>query len=373
MSVALFGELRSLLQGAPSASKWERLCALCVQVPSAQFLSQWAEYIRAHTCDWPDALMRAPRSWCAQAAKGDDDALALLHIARDVSFHVTSPLSEARMAHWIASGVWGQWTRVHIKGPLIPRPQLKGLWASTALTHLTLSKTALGWTLVEALAQDLGDTLMSLVIQHEHLGDERGMMLCEMDARPQTLDLTNNRLSDSFVEDAITTGFLDEVEALILSENEVPEALSMLADTELELDEVVLNNVSLGDESLWSGPSSNSPQWRVLDVSENNISQHGIEALGELACLGELEVLDMSLNPLMEGNGLIPLLPCAPTLRDLTLVNSEWVYEGTVAFVEGADRFRSLRRLVIEPLELSAQEQLMLEHHPILGRALRRA
>ena len=373
MSARLFGELRSLLQGAPSKDRWEQLCALCEQVSGPVFLSQWVPYIHAQTIQWPDVLMRAPRTWCTNAARGDDDALAWLHIARDVAFSGTHQLSQLRMAQWIDAGLWGRWTRVHIKGAFIPREHIKGLWANTPLTHLSLDKTKLGWSLVEALAQDLGESLESLAITHEYLGDERGQVLCEMHARPHTLDLTNNGLSDSFVEDAITTGVLAEVESLLLSENKAPSALSLLADTDLEFDEVVLHNMDMTDEALWFGSGSSAAQWRVLDVSDNGLSEHGIETLGEIECLHSLEVLDLSLNPLMEGVGLVPLLPCAPHLRDLTMINSGWVDDGVLEFVRNAHRFKSLKRFAVDMLELNPEEQLIIEQHPVLRRALERA
>lgn len=67
----VFGEVRSLLQQAPSEVVYEQLCALLARADEQEAVEVLLPYIRAHMSRaWPDALRPWRRSWTRRFIKG---------------------------------------------------------------------------------------------------------------------------------------------------------------------------------------------------------------------------------------------------------------------------------------------------------------
>jgi hypothetical protein len=130
-----FGELRSLLQQAPSAARWEQLCALVSQPTWAVQAEQWVSYAES-TLDqrWPDALRTWPAAWWER-----DQQPAAFRLVRELSLsdvnqeihpiiHILAtlrpPLSsltlsagpslDARQARRLSDALGGTLRRLHI-------------------------------------------------------------------------------------------------------------------------------------------------------------------------------------------------------------------------------------------------------------------
>lgn len=70
---AHFGELRSLLQRAPSEGVWSRLCRVIEAWGRAEFEARALPYVRDHLKRWPDHLRRAPQRWADDLLRGQGD------------------------------------------------------------------------------------------------------------------------------------------------------------------------------------------------------------------------------------------------------------------------------------------------------------
>jgi hypothetical protein len=76
-----FGELRSLLQQAPSEALWEQVCALVFPAKWEKAADQWLPYAEGYLDrSWPDALRTLPIKWASR--KRPPSALQLVRHAR---------------------------------------------------------------------------------------------------------------------------------------------------------------------------------------------------------------------------------------------------------------------------------------------------
>ncbi len=66
-----FGEVRSLLSEAPSASRWWALCALLERVGPDRYEAELSHYVTRGLQRWPDALRIAPLRWLRAGAQGE--------------------------------------------------------------------------------------------------------------------------------------------------------------------------------------------------------------------------------------------------------------------------------------------------------------
>jgi hypothetical protein len=139
-----FGELRSLLQQAPSAARWDQLCALVSQRGWSREAAQWMDYAES-TLDhrWPDALRTWPADWWRRERQPP-----AIKLVRAYHLH-TSPKTLDAIVETIAS-------------------------ARPGLTILTLMYCyGLTAAQAETLATTLGETLRVLAL----MGHDSGALL----------------------------------------------------------------------------------------------------------------------------------------------------------------------------------------------------
>lgn len=372
----LFGEARSLVQSTGSYGQWTTLCRYVEQIDASTFREQWAPYLNHHLTSWPDTLRRAPDLWVKRAIEGDEDANAWLAITRGVKIARQKPFSEQLFHQWLDWGYWRNWSHVMLYGKCIKHQWVDLMWRDAQITHLETSKTQLRSWLAEGIWNHLAPHLQSLELRNEYLGDELALAIVEETSSLQTLGLPNNELSTDWVDSALYTGRLESIECLDLSDNPMPGAFHELAyasNSCPNLEEVYLSATDLTDEDIDGDWSVDGEPWRVLDISYNTISSYGIRGLEGLVTLERLQVLDASHNPLgVEGLMNIPLLTCAPHLRNLNLQHCGWTDEAALAFLSTANNFERLDHLDISTMYLSHQVQHMLERHPKLQLALSR-
>ena len=151
----LFGEVRSLLSEAPSASRWWSLCELLERCAPERYEAELAHYVTQGLHHWPDALRVAPLRWLYAGVRGapvpwlgqarqlwisagtldalatpQDSAderwadgasrlvaLAPLHALRQLHVEVDYRLSAHGQGLWraLAQAPWGQVRRVQIE------------------------------------------------------------------------------------------------------------------------------------------------------------------------------------------------------------------------------------------------------------------
>ncbi len=74
----IFGEIRSIVNGAPDEDAWKVLCSLLELEDDDCVREELVPYIEHHLEDWPDELRVAPESWGRVAAAGRDCARLLV-------------------------------------------------------------------------------------------------------------------------------------------------------------------------------------------------------------------------------------------------------------------------------------------------------
>jgi len=77
VSQEIFGDIRSILQQAPSEARWTRLCGLLEVSSDHELTERIVPYVESHTQSWPHELRVCPTRWLDQLARGEDDHPAL--------------------------------------------------------------------------------------------------------------------------------------------------------------------------------------------------------------------------------------------------------------------------------------------------------
>lgn len=288
----LFGELRSLLQEAPSEALWWRLCEhldLWSEEPLAQLA---APYVAEHLERWPDGVRReAPDRWLTSRLLAPlANHIALRGYAEPLSQLAASPRAPAPSLDMSLCGL----SAAQLDG-LLSTPCLEGVRA------LDLSLNTLGAEVLPILARS-----PQLAALH-------------------TLDLSLNRLFYEAGSGGLRDLALPQLRALNLSFN-MPLTIDDLlaAPCAGQLEQLDLRHTSLRDDALVSIAAGGLPSLRSLKLSGNSFGERGLRALLASTHLSSLEHLDAptSLGALpMSRSALFALLDASamPALRTMSL------------------------------------------------------
>lgn len=402
-----FGELRSLLHGAPSASGWRAICELVQSWPSddVQGAQQAIHYALDHLRRWPDALRVVPRAWLDAALLGQPPAYLPLATHLDAPYY---GLSARDLSVLAASGALDHWRVIRLAhSPL----RAEGAWvlasAPCELVGLDLSYCSLGdagaaqlararrWDGLRELSLDRNDlgpdglealmlasfipsleslslasnwltdacaaqlstprlrSLHTLNLDANRLGDRgvRAMMESRWSApRLRRLSLAANGLGPDAAQAIAWRAFASPLESLELGRNMIgSRGLHALTESS-RLDNLIwldVSNNALRDEALWAfHDTPHLPQLAGLGLSDNGLTDEGMAAVARWAGLGGLTSLNLSGN-LITQRGLARLVswPGFASLTQLSLANNE---------LDGLDALEQVRApLALRSLDLS--------------------
>lgn len=298
---ALFGELRSLLQQAPSEAVWEALCALLESVtPSPRFEEVERPYLESHLRSWPDALRVAPAGWVTPIFM--DAPSPLLQWARVVDLRAHYLYGEPiwQLAHHAdMRGVTALWLADNNLGDQEART-LAQASSLRALRHLSLDSNDLFEEGARALASHGAlASLESLSAGDTHIGSQGFLHLTCSPLLPslQALDLHFAAITHEPFIAALRRCWLPTLTHLDLSNNplRVEALLSLLSCAGL-------------------------PRLRSIGWSRNTLTDEGAVALASQATLGGIVRLALAAD-LLTDRGAIALLrsPHLASLRALDL------------------------------------------------------
>jgi hypothetical protein len=228
----VFGEVRSLVQEAPSVEAWGRLCALL----DARADEGTLGYVRDHIERWPDGLRALPDGWLARAMRRERDAR--LGLARGLRVVGVTPRElEAALSHpdltgltWLSvrAGKLGDagakalaaaapvaLTRLEVSGCRVGDAGAKALAGSgrlVRLEELDLSGNRVRLEGVRALARGSWPRLRALDLRGNPLGARAARALAAADGMGalERLELDVGRLSVGSIEALATSPTLGE-------------------------------------------------------------------------------------------------------------------------------------------------------------------
>ncbi len=265
-----FGELRSHLQGEPTAKRWTIACAALDGFPEDALDDQIIPYVNGAAKRWPDALRVAPESWVRRTLDGAHLAFWPVVRAIDLSYNYLDAREVLR---------------------LLNSERL------AEVTILNLDSNRIGPKGCEALARAPGlSRLRELRLSFNGIGDGGLQTLCGARDFPQldVLDLENNDLRTC---------------------KGMPKASFLGGLTELSLAHNHISGRWLA--ALLTTPSA--PTWRRIDLAHTRVNDLAIDALCGRDDL-ELESLDLSCSAVTSaGVTMIAQWVGAATLKNLRL------------------------------------------------------
>lgn len=420
-----FGELRSILHGAPSASAWSQLCAVLeAQTGCAKRMSQHIlPYTLMQLKSWPDALRVCPRRWLEDRAY----TWALMSVVRRVNLaraglddqalgRVLSkpPLASVRTldirhnwvraqgAHHVATNsALGNLTHVLLGYNQISDQGAQSILESRRLlklTHLDLTRNGLSDSALAHMPPecDMAQGLHAFNVSHNwlgvpgaaHVGRQRWPRLTWLNVRANALgDAGCARLFER-------PDHFPALEHIDLGHNNLgPRSAKTLAwhMPQAGVDTLILQDNRLGKRGLYHlVESTRMRQVRVLDVRRNQIPSDGMSAFEDLTHMRNLEgvLLDDNLldaraiqamhnAPSLQrlrtlGLGRNALgddavealcaLPCVEHLRVLNLEHNRLGRDGCVALARAP--FRHLHHLNVRANGLTPQDLHILKRAP---------
>lgn len=401
-----FGELRSLLQRAPSASVWQ---ALCDRLSHEWSGAPWREMAEPYTMNllqrWPIALRVLPRLWAERLLA--DQPLPWLACARHLNLFelrgVTLELDQVeRLLHAQAWDRLGCGSILHIGYPA--RALLGLLEAATYLDgvrELELAHNRLEATDCERLLRSyhLGQLqlldmaynmlgapgaaviarspylqqLEALYVRGNHLLVEGARALADAEFEAlRLLGLGGNHIQVQGLEAILARPWAAELETLYVWDNGLGDAgVGLLAerlDERAALTHLFLGANEVGDEGL---QTLSAAPWlgslRALGLSENPLGRRGLEAL---FAQEHLELEELELRHIESHAGLIALLlgwPGLSTVRSLGL-SIAGLDADELADLLASDRLASLVELDLEACHLNGRACEALLHNEALGR-----
>ena len=279
----LFGEVRSLLNQAPDAKRWGRLCELLDQFDPARLDDMVIPYVEGSAARWPAELRVAPESWVLRAIEGEE--LLFWSIVRkiDVSYHY---LDASQILELIQSE---RLERVELLDLSSNRIGAAGARALTdaewmrSVQWLGMGFNAIGSAGAIALA-DAGhlDGVEYVDFESNELGDHgvRALSGAGWFSRVKDLSLKRNRFGGASAMEALL-GAVDGVTRLVLDRN----------------------NLSRAGVQVLSGAAL--PELARLELRGCEIRREGLEVLSRAGYLAQLEVLDLGANHELEPSELI--------------------------------------------------------------------
>jgi hypothetical protein len=299
---ALFGELRSLFQHAPSAQLWRELCELADAWSDEGFVHVALDYALNHLRGWPDALREPPPRWVdalAYQQLGDEPRALLCTTLAPRS----GSLEHDELMRLCASPYLAHITTLDLGGWGLSAGHIAHIVASPHLSNLTtleLGLNPIGPDGARAIAASphMG-RLSALYMVQCHIGPEGAAMLAASPHMRQlrALNVRQNKLGDVGVA---ALGAL-ALEELYAGENEVGDVgLSALcgADSLRGMHTLVLdrNAITASGVEFLLAPGSTLRGLEVLDLCSNHINDAGLSAFARAPHLGVLEELRLHNN-----------------------------------------------------------------------------
>ncbi len=312
-----FGELRSLLHGAPSHGTWVRLCRLLGSLDDDQLGSVAVPYAASHLRGWPDALRASPRRWLDAHLAGVSRPYWSLVRALDLEGRVIDhPLCTRLRSDLLGEPISTLLARdTHIEhqdaADLLDSPTLEHL------AHVDLSRTVLTEKVIRLLADS--DVLLSariLKLNACKLGNDglRIVSLAHSFESLEHLELSDNRVGLMGLEMLADSDFACQLRRLDLSDNHIGRWGAMAVGQIDEVSHLVqlnLKNCDLFDEGLAAlAAASRFEDLVEVNLESNSIRNDGIVSLVESGAMRSVEVLrlggnkigDAGLRALIESN-----------------------------------------------------------------------
>ena len=330
----MFGEIRSLLQSAPSPKRWEQLC---------QHVSEWSErdelegtiipYILSHVQEWPHAYRRSPLRWKDGLVRGADlpfGALVKVLDASRMRLHNEDLLTLARapiMAH---------------------------------VEALDLSRNLFGWRgLMHLLEQSAHvSNLRALDLTHTGVGVEGLRLLAQTPELSQleVLRLDHVQCSPRGLEALMASEHLKRLHTLTLCHNGLSErhiAALVCGERFTALRALALDGNPLGSRgALRLFRRRLTERLEALSLAECEISTPTAQVLAQARALGALKQLRVSGNPLAYRAEVFASSASLSHLEELDLRADGRERHGVEQLLErGAPS--ALKRLALSSLALS--------------------
>lgn len=327
-----FGELRSLIQAAPSSQVWARLCELLASWPEPQRREAAMPYVQDHLrrIGWAQFDATAPQEWLHQLNRGELDGVLL---ELPVKVELLGGLDVFQAQHW-SRGPWSRLRSLSLRHTAREPAVISALGQASwpALESLDLRACQLDDEAMEALSRWRLPSIKSLEVgfnQFSHRGLEA---LCSSEWWPQLeeLSLGHASLSSHTMQLLVDAGkSATSLKALTISRwpFDWPTARALGdAPWAHRIERLALNACGLGPDELgalfvgvgWAGLVDlelgnnrfGALAMRVLDrldgfesldrlsLSYNNLGPEQVTSSALLARARHLSTLDLSRNPL---------------------------------------------------------------------------
>ena len=321
-----FGDLRSLLQRAPSAQVWFELIELLEdwqEEDPNDFVRVALPYVCGHLDHWPDRLRQLPidwfESWCEQRDEQD-----------------------------MERGAWRFTLARAFVAPELPHRDT----ARALVRGMTQSEWLEDATVLEMPRCYMRNLPIWMLARSSKLG------------RLEALDLSYNGLSVWSMHALQRAESLTAIERLSLDGNglDARALMPLAARTDWRrLRALSLSSNALGDEGmevLTSAPHFS--RLRELSLAKNEIGDEGIQILANSAMYGSLECIDLANNNL--GSRSCEALAAAPSLVELDLTGNTIDEFGGVSLVR-SPYFGQWRRLGLANTGVAARTLEALAEH----------
>ena len=354
---AAFGELRSMMQHAPSAALWDKICTWLEDHDSVDGSgADPVRYLLGHLDKWPYKLRQAPRRWTSarsrsharwcQIARVFDLSQMGLAAGRLGALEGLDPagvwgldlsknwFEQEALEDFAQAAHWQQLRWLDLSFNRMQNPGVQALWTAAKagglpkLQELNLERTALEeGSLVRLGATPLAATLESLWLGQNWLRsrDLADLRMHVRFRRLRHLHLDRNRFGSPAVRNLLTmpADRFEHLEVLTLAQN--------------ELDDRACRAVAWSQET---------PALSCLELSSNHVGDQGMRYLAESSLHPGLRTLGLAQNDLSDDAlWAIKESPYFQGLRRLGLSRNGFTLEGVRTLTRGGDRLDNLREL----------------------------
>lgn len=289
-----FGEVRSLLQQAPTSTRWWQLVEAVEGADELELSEQLVPYIAQRLARWPAHLRECPNAWWLRGVDGPWPALELVT-------SVTTRSAGTEVARVLEHNPMRALRHLTLRGEATSDALAALAEAPRALQTLRLLRAPARFDAWEAWLGAAPNTLELLEVRGDEaasLGTRGLSALAQNKPLPalHTLRWTGQRSGPPAVEALARWPGLQTVRALALDHARVRlRGVEALARSPFQhVVELGLRDASLDDEAaLTLIAHEGFTALRRLDLSDNPITRWGVAAL-ERPELGRLDELDLS-------------------------------------------------------------------------------
>ena len=375
---SLFARLRSLLTSSPSRHHWRQICSLFSDWPEGEDKRIAVEYADTHLDHWPDRHKVMPAEWLPSFRKGEFHAHLLL--PRTLSSQSIRGISVLQMeaafdalAQTRIRRIEFAWT--HLPPDILRRLAERESFANIEQLRLQSATIEPAWQHVAPfLSSPFTRNLRSLELSGFKLYLPALRLLTEKATLPSLnhLDLSWNNISGndlSKLEDDSIPLFR-HLKTLDLSWNPlgVKGASFLGAQHWEQLRGMRLVETGLGDrglEALCTGDGF-LEQLRFISLSNNRLTNAGLELLARTSLTTRLNSLDLSQNQVdEEGVRTLLALPFVQQLQELNLSYCPIGNEGATLLAT-TEKLPELQGLLLSHTKLESEGAQALFESPVL-------